>query len=285
MTEPQTVPSKEIETRGEALLLPGERLDEINEELSLILKTDGLTFGTDAYLLSAFIKPSPRARAVELGAGTGVISLLLATKGKLKSAVAVELQPDYAELCERNVRLNRLEDRITTLRADVRTLSAHSIGYECELVYTNPPYMRTDTGRPNECSRKNIARHETAGGIRDFCLAAARLLKHGGIFACVYRPDRLIDLTVALREAKLEPKRMTFVSADKKTAPSMVLVEARKGGAEGLTVTPPLLLYRESDGTGVRTPSDEARKVYDTCTLYPTQQNKRTRSISAPEKE
>ena len=273
------------EKNEESLLLPGERLDEINEDLSLILKTDGLTFGTDAYLLAAFIKPAPRARAVELGAGTGVISLLLATKGKLKTAIAVELQPEYAELCERNVRLNALTDRITTLSADVRTLSARSVGYECDLVYSNPPYMRTDTGLPNESSKKNIARHETAGGIRDFCLAASRLLKHGGTFACVYRPDRLIDLIVALREARLEPKRMTFVSADTVTPPSMVLVEARKGGNEGLSVTPPLLLYRDSEPGSARVPSDEARAVYDTCTLYPTKKNKRARNPKSPQKE
>ena len=252
------------------LLHPDERLDEVNEQITLIQKKDGLTFGTDAYLLAAFIRPRKRARAVELGAGTGIISFLLVTKDKLSSTVMAELQPEFAELCERNAALNRLSDRAATLCIDIRDLTPARLGYECDLVYSNPPYMRTDSGLPNQSSAKNIARHETAGAISDFCLAASRLLKHGGTFACVYRPDRLADLFRGLAEAGLEPKRMTFVCADPETAPSMVLVESKKGGASGLTVTPPLFLYESTEKAGTRPLSREAQRVYDTCALYPT---------------
>ena len=256
-------------TDKQNLLLPGERLDEVNEDITLIQKKDGLTFGTDAYLLAAFISPSPRARAVELGAGTGIISFLLVARNKVHDTVAVELQPEYAALCERNAVLNGFSDRVRTVCADVRTLTPHVLGYECDLVYSNPPYMRTDTGLPSRDPGKNAARHETAGGIAEFCLAAARLLKHGGTFACVYRPDRLADLMAGLREARLAPKRMTFVSADTETAPSMVLIESRKGGAEGLNVTPPLILYRSTADGSPREMTDRAKAVYDTCALYP----------------
>ena len=252
-----------------------ERVDEVNERLTLIQKTSGLTFGTDAYLLAAFLRPSRRARAVELGAGTGIVSLLAAVKGKADEIVAVELQPEYAELCGRNVLLNGLGDRVRPLNADVRELSPAVLGYECELVFSNPPYMRTDTGRPNCDGGKNAARHETAGTIRDFAAAAARLLKHGGTFCCVYRPDRLADLMDSLRGASLEPKRMTFVAADSESAPSMVLVESKKGAAPGLTVTPTLYLYKDTKKSGAREMSDAARAVYDTCSLYPTQERKK----------
>lgn len=253
------------------ILYENERLDEVNEDITLIQKKDGLTFGTDAYLLAAFIRPSSRARAIELGAGTGIISLLLSARNKVKHTLAVELQPEFAELCRRNTELNGFLDRIDTLCADVRELDPTHIGYEADLVFSNPPYMRTDSGLPNASVGKNIARHETAGGIADFCLAAARLLKHGGIFTLVYRPDRLPELIVGLDRAGLEPKRMTFVSSDVHTAPSMVLVESRKGGGKGLSVTPPLILHKERNGSGSPEMTDEARAVYDTCALYPIQ--------------
>lgn len=258
-----------------------ERIDEVNEKITLIQKRDGLTFGTDAYLLAAFLRPSRRARAIELGAGTGIISLLAVTKEKAGSVVAVELQPEYAELCQRNFRLNRTEDRVRALNADVRDLSPAAIGYECDLVFSNPPYMQVDTGLPNVDRGKNTARHETAGSIYDFSAAAARLLKHGGTFSVVYRPDRLTDLIDSLRASGLEPKRMTFVAADTRTAPSMVLVESKKGGAPGLTVTPTLLIYRDEPSKGSREMTDAARAVYDTCSLYPTQERKK----AAPEAE
>lgn len=266
MKKPKTSPDP-----SEIGVLAGERLDEVNEDITLIQKKDGLTFGTDAYLLAAFIRPMRRAKAVELGAGTGIISLLIAARNKIKETVAVELQPEYAELCRRNTDLNGFSDRIQVLCADVRDLTPITVGYEADLVYSNPPYMRTDSGLPNENRGKNIARHETAGGIAEFCLAAAKLLKHGGIFACVYRPDRLPEFMSGLDRAGLEPKRMTFVCADAKTAPSMVLIESRKGGGKGLNVTAPLILNQERHGSAPAEMTDEARAVYDTCALYPVQ--------------
>lgn len=259
----------------ENTLRDGERLDEVNENISLIQKKDGLTFGTDAYLLAAFIKPMKNARAVELGAGTGIISFLLVSRKKVSHVTAVELQSEYAELSWRNAVRNNLENAVTVLEKDVRDLTVKDIGQEVELVFSNPPYMRTDTGSANRALTKNTARHETAGGIDDFCLAASRLLKHGGTFCCVYRPDRLADLFRALSAAKLEPKRLSFVAADTETAPSMVLVEARKGGATGLTITPTLLLHRnplpDEPRDQKREMTPEAAAVYDTCVFYPMQ--------------
>ncbi len=260
-----------------------ERLDEVNEAITLIQKKDGLTFGTDAYLLSAFIRPSRRARAVELGAGTGIISLLLTARDKVRDTVAVELQPEFAELCTRNATLNGFDGRIRTLEADVRDISPTKIGYEVDLVFSNPPYMRIDSGLPNRVNKKNIARHETAGGIVEFCLAASRLLKYGGIFSVVYRPDRLSELFSALDRAGLEPKRMTFVHATPHTTPSMVLIESRKGGGKGLSVTPPLILYKEGEDPASPVMTEDALRVYDTCSLYPSPQKSEKNHLNKKE--
>ena len=78
-----------------ASLLPDERVDEVNENLRLIQKKNGLTFGTDAYLLAAFIRPQPSARAVDLGSGTGVIPLLLTAKNKIASVAFCLLKPNF----------------------------------------------------------------------------------------------------------------------------------------------------------------------------------------------
>lgn len=247
-------------------LLPDERIDTVNEQLGLIQKKNGLTFGTDAYLLAAFIRPQPSAVAIELGGGTGIISLLLAAKEKLASVTAVEVQPAFAELIDRNAALNQLSHRVKALCADLRDLRAADFGKEVDLVFSNPPYMKCDTGKRNEADEKYIARHEVCGGIADFCNAGARLLKHGGRFACVWRPDRLTELLQALHDAKLEPKRMTFVHADATAEPSMVLVESVKGGAPSLYISPPLLLYApQMDGAVSRKLTPVAEEIYQTC--------------------
>ena len=95
--------------------------------------------------------------------------------------------------------------------------------------------------------KKNIARHEVSGTIYDFCKSASKVLKYGGSYAVVYRPDRLIDLIDAMRTSGLEPKRMTFVHANNTKEPSMVLIEAKKGGKCGLKLTKPLIIYKNKE--------------------------------------
>ena len=218
-----------------------ERRDRVNDSLTLIQNTDGLTFGTDALLLAGYISGKYQ-RGCELGSGSGIISMLLLTREKIASVTALEVQEEYARLTERNAEENGLADRLTAICADVREYSLTD-GYD--IVYTNPPYMKTTSGKENAEGKKNIARHEVMGDIGDFCMAAKRLVRYGGKFVAVYRPDRLTDLICAMREAKLEPKRATLVHADTESEPSMVLVEGRSGGGAGMLVTRPLIIYKD----------------------------------------
>lgn len=240
----------------------GERLDEVNERLKLIQKTDGLTFGTDAYLLAAYTY-SCGGHAAELGGGTGIVSLLAASRRRFEHITVAEIQEDYAELIRRNIALNSLGERVEVVCKDIRNLKPADIGREVDAVFSNPPYMKTQSGKRNENDGKYIARHEVFGGIDDFCAAACRLLKFGGKFFVVYRPDRLIDLIDALRSNKLEPKKMTFVQADTKTSPSMVLIEAKKGASPSLILTKTLIMYKD----GTRKMSDDAAKIYENCSF------------------
>jgi tRNA1(Val) A37 N6-methylase TrmN6 len=239
-----------------------ERLDHVNEKIDLIQKKDGLTFGTDAFLLASFIKPRRSGKAAELGAGTGIISLLLAARDKFANISAFEIQPDFAEIAARNAELNSLDGKVSVICRDIRDLRSAEFG-EYDVVFSNPPYMKTDSGKRNDSDRKYIARHEVCGTVDDFCAAAYRLLKHGGKFYAVWRPDRLCDLLCSMRAHSLEPKILTSVLANSTSSPSMVLVSATKGGASGMNMTPPLILYR--DGTQEFT--DRAQKIYDTLSF------------------
>ncbi len=224
----------------------GIRVDEVNENITIRQRVSGLTFGTDAYLLYAYIKRKKNAVAAELGAGTGIISLLALSKGKAEKIYAFEVQKTFADLVSENAALNGMSDRLFPICADVRNASAKDIGAGCDYVFSNPPYMRADCGFHNDNDEMNIARREVLGTINDFCLAAKRLLKFGGSFYTVYRPDRLSDLISAMRNASIEPKRLTLVCADEKAAPTLVLCEGRYGGAPGLFVTRPLIMHTDA---------------------------------------
>ena len=219
-----------------------ERCDFVNDDLRLIQDMEGLTFGTDALLLAGYVNGKFK-RGVELGSGSGIISMLLLTRGKVEKVTALEVQEHYADLTKRNAELNGLTDRMECLCTDVREYIPST---EAELIFTNPPYMKTDSGKKNLTEKKNIARHEVNGDIYDFCKSARKMLKFGGNFVAVYRPDRLIDLIDAMRSSKIEPKRMTLVYADTDSEPSMALIEGKAGGRSGLLLTKPLIIYRDS---------------------------------------
>ena len=233
------------------ILHDDETLTRVNDNIELIQKKHGLTFGTDAYLLSAYMRDAKNSVAVDLGCGTGIISLLCAARGKFARIYAVDVQAEFCDVAERNCTHNGF-DNIEVICSDIRELRI-----EADVVFTNPPYMKSTSGRPNDSMAKNIARHEIHGGIEDFCTAAARMLRFGGLYYAVYRTDRLIDLLSAMRDSGIEPKRMTYVHADTRHEPSMVLVEGKRGGKPGVTVTRPLILRELGED------SSDIRYIYE----------------------
>ena len=245
-----------------SILLENETLTSVNENIKLIQKKNGLNFGTDAFLIASFIKAQKNAIAVELGGGTGIISLLCASREKLGKIYCLEIQKDFSDIIDRNAQLNSLDNKVSSLCADVRDIRSTDLGFEVDVVFSNPPYMKADSGKRNESDEKYIARHEVCGDIGDFCACAKRLLKHGGFFYCVWRPDRLTDLICAMRENSLEPKEICFVHANTKSAPSMVLIKAKKGASSGAIICEPLFLNKDDDPKML---TERAKKIYEEC--------------------
>lgn len=243
-----------------AFLLPGERLDEVNDKIRLIQKPDGLTFGTDALLLAGFVRGEKDSAVLELGGGSGIISLLLLGRDKCRTCHVAEIQEDYVDLCRRNATLNGMEERFFPLRADVRDLSTLPGAERFDRVVSNPPYMAVGHGPENGHTPKNIARREVMGDIRAFCRAAAYSLRWGGTFSVVYRAGRAVDLLCAMRESGIEPKRLTPVMAETDRDPVLLLAEGKKGGHPDLTFTRPLYLYK----SGTREYSPEMETILET---------------------
>ena len=115
-------------------LFDDERLDKVNEKITIIQKKDGLTFGTDAFLLASFIKTQKKARAAELGAGTGIISLLLAAREKLAHIDAFEIQRDFYDITSRNIEINEFCDKIAAYNSDIREINASTVGGEIDSI-------------------------------------------------------------------------------------------------------------------------------------------------------
>lgn len=235
--------------------------EKINENLSLFQKKGSLAFGTDAYLLYAYMR-SCKEKACELGAGSGVISLLCASSGKMHDIDAFELQEDIFSLAAKNVEENSLDGKVRVLHADIRNISSEYNG-SYGLVFSNPPYLKACSGKTNENEADRISRRELNGSIYDFCACASRLLRFGGLFCVVYRPDRLCELIGAMKENSLEPKRLTLVYPTSSHVPCLVLAEAKKGAAAGVFVTRPLIIYKSTSDMTQANYTDEMKYIYE----------------------
>ena len=219
--------------------------------------TEGFSFGTDAVLLSGFIQPRKGSVGVELGTGTGIIPLLLSMHKDFKKIYALEIQEDYANLARENISLNGFEDKVEVIHGDLKEVKKH-IPFYCDFVFTNPPYMKKETGKVNDNEKKSIARHEIHCDIYDVLDAASALLQDKGDFYCVYRLSRMSELFSAMQKADIEPKNIIFVTPKKDSPPELILVRGVKGAKPELKSRPPFIIQDEN---GERT--EETRILYE----------------------
>lgn len=190
--------------------------------------------GSDSLALGSFATVKPKWRVCDLGCGGGTLLLLLARREPSLSLTGVELNENAAQCARDNLTANGLAGEILT--ADLREKGLlPNEGFE--LVISNPPYFPVDAGASG-----GNARSEETCTLDELCAAANRLLKTGGRFALVHRPERLTDLLCTLRAHKLEPKRLQFLSCASDRPPSAVLVETVKNGGAGLNVLPTVLV-------------------------------------------
>ena len=240
-----------------------ERFDKVNENLSIFQDKDCLEFTTDSYILSAFVKPNSKATALDLGAGSGVISLLLTARDKVKKIYSIEIQKGQFDILKKNVRINHFEDKICPINKDIRDLINDDFDETIDCVISNPPYFKTSHGKENAIDKNSISRRELNGDINDFCRCSSKLLKYGGLAYFVYPADRLADLVFALKTFKLEPKRMITLYPDIESKPNLVFIEAKKGAASGLIQSVPLIIYDSTEKTSNRAFSKNMEKIYD----------------------
>lgn len=213
--------------------------------------------GTDTFLLSSLPRLKPRQRVIDLGCGSGLLGLLLLQRQPELTVTGIDLQPEAVRLVQKAAAENGLSGRLRGQCADLRQVRALFPAGSFDLVVSNPPYYPSASGALSPDGARRTARSEVACTLEDICRASAYLLRWGGSFCLVHKPERLTDLLCALRQAGLEPKRLRMVCKRAADAPSLVLVEARRGGRPGLSIEAPLILQ-----TPGGTPTAEVNAIY-----------------------
>jgi len=207
----------------------------------------GYRFSLDAVLLAWHVRPRADERVLDLGTGCGIIPLILAYRNPGITTFGIEIQQDLAELAISNVSANRMRNRITVLRQDMRDLKPDMIGGPVDLVVCNPPYRKPDSGRLNPNSQRAIARHELKAGLADVLQTVRRMLRTAGRLVTVYTAERIVELFCQMRAAGVEPKYMRLIHSRLDTEAKLILVDGVKGARSGTRLGAPLIIY-DSDG-------------------------------------
>ena len=213
--------------------------------------------GTDSVLLADFVNTAGAKRGIDLGCASGINMLLLLARTARAHMTGLEIVPEAAELARENMAMNGFTDRSGIVTGDIRDHRALFCAGSFDLVVCNPPYFPQGSGALPKGADRAAARSEILCTLPELCAAAAFLLRTGGRGFFVHRPERLSELF------RLPDKRGARAQAPapcvprRRGAPSLVLVEGRRGGRPGLAVEPALYL-QNPDGTE----SAEYRRIY-----------------------
>ena len=258
-------------------LKENERIDDLEfNNLKIIQNKDGFCFGIDSVLISDYAKKDIKKNAlgVDLGTGTGIISILLSAKTRLSKIIGIEVQKEVADMAQRSIELNGLQNKIEIKNVNIKNIIQNIDNSKLEkrkkqvklgniqtethkekdniwlekfdFVVTNQPYKKLETGKVNESEYKYISRHEATANLEDFIKVSKYLLKDKGSFFMVHRPDRLVDIIELMRKYKLQPKNIRFIYPSIDKSPNLVLIKGIKNAKPFLKIDKPLIVYNQN---------------------------------------
>lgn len=231
-----------------SILKEGERIDQLfSTDVKIIQNREVFSYSIDSVLLSRFPEIPSRGLIVDLCSGNGAVGLFASTRTKAP-IIEVEIQERLADMAERSIHLNHLEDQVQMIHDDLKNLLNHVPRTGVDLILCNPPYFKvSETSKKNVSEYYLLARHEITTNLEEICDIARYALKSNGRLAMVHRPDRFLDIIDTMRQYNLAPKRIQFVYPKMGKDANMLLIEAIKDGStDGLKILPPLFVHKEN---------------------------------------
>ena len=210
-------------------------------------QAEHVRLGTDSVLLADFTPLGGARRGIDLGCASGALMLMLLARAEGLHMTGLEIVEAAARRAADNLRLNGWEARGDVVCGDIRAARQLFRAGSFDLAVANPPYFPAGSGALPADPDRAAARGELCCTLSELCAAAGWLLRTGGRFCLVHRPERLGEAIVCMSAQGLEPKRLRLVCAREDRAPSLVLLEGRRGGAPGLVIEPSLTL-RDAEG-------------------------------------
>jgi len=205
-----------------------ENLESVNKKM--IIDENGLKITQDAILLSEFIKKyfntkyknKEKKTILEIGAGQGIMTLLLSKIEIFEKIFAVEIQKDIFEILKKNIKINNLEEKITSINEDIKTIKG-----EYDFIFSNPPYKKINSGKLPENEAEQISKYEILLTLEELFYEIKRLLKNYGEFFVIVPDDRLNDV---FRYIYANNMNILSIEINKYKKLNLVIIHGKKGG-------------------------------------------------------
>lgn len=227
----------------EVVLQDGERLDDLQfNDLFIIQNKNLYSFTCDAVLLANFVKARKSDNIIDLCSGSGIVGILSQAKTGSKKLTCVEMQESLANMCNRSIEYNNLQEKAKVINTTVQNAPSLLGKEKFEVVTCNPPYKKVDSHKISEKREIGVCKYEIALTFDELAKSASQLLKFGGKFFFVHESCRASEIFSKLKAVSLEPKRVCFIYPKSGANSHIMLVEATKGGKEGVIIEPPIIL-------------------------------------------
>ncbi len=227
--------------RGELFLIgEDETLDSFFKgKVQIIQKRKGWRFSVDAPLLAYYIESNEDSELLELGAGNGVVSILVAASKPFKRIVTLEIQDSLISLARRNIHLNSFDGKIEVVKGDIKSVGSLP---RFDIVFSNPPYQKVREGRISPYTERAIAKHEILCELTDVTKAFSLSMKRDGKGYIIYRTARLKEFEEACEKESLWIKKIRFIHSKNDEPSHLFLCELRLERCEK-KIGEPLIIY------------------------------------------
>ncbi len=226
-----------------------ERLDTIpGTDFSLIQKIDGTAFSIDTLLLADFVQFTPEMiTAADLGSGSGILTFLLKYRNKDLQITGFELQKEFHELSNRNLKINNKFKGVFFESMDVRDIPSRILPESFDLIVSNPPYFQLGNGRLPVNRARAQARHELNGTVLNFVEAASYMLSYGGRFCLIIPVSRNDEISKYMVDCKFGIRRKKFIIPKEGENPHLVMLEGEKFYGGNTETLPSITIHKKDN--------------------------------------
>lgn len=221
------------------------KLDYIPKTNIKMLHVDkSYTFGVDSIILLDFAKMKKNKNLIDIGSGSGILSLGANDYYNLKKVYAIEIQKEKANLLKENLNINDIYN-VEIVNKDLNNvdLGSNLIDY----IITNPPYYKITDNIGNKSEEFLISRQEKYLKLENIFDFANKTLKDRGKLFIIHKPERMVE--IFNKSGNLKPKRIRFVQSTYNKKPQFILIEFVKNANDGIKIEDPLIIYENSTYT------------------------------------